>query len=180
MFGEESWLIYDILYDAVVVVVVIAVVVLHQILHWIFFEIFQIKSCRNSDHLHITLSLNASLGQLFWRMLHSVLPAIVLFNSWCKCRHQLMRVSVIGSFPLYYLTFFFFLSFFFFIFYLSQPDWEGVCGVAPESGRLEAAVATKDLYMWVCDGLKCPDRNEIVTEEWGYLMLKKNRNQPKV
>lgn len=31
----------------------------------------------------------------------------------------------------------------------SRPDWEGVCGVAPDSRQLEEAVSTKDLYMWV-------------------------------
>lgn len=29
----------------------------------------------------------------------------------------------------------------------SKPDWQGVCGIAPDSGQLEEAVATKDLYM---------------------------------
>lgn len=31
----------------------------------------------------------------------------------------------------------------------SKPDWQGVCGIAPDSGQLEEAVATEDLYMWV-------------------------------
>ncbi|XP_076604279.1 separin [Chaetodon auriga] len=31
-------------------------------------------------------------------------------------------------------------------------DWEGVCGVAPDSGQLEEAVATKDLYIYVGHG----------------------------
>lgn len=30
---------------------------------------------------------------------------------------------------------------------LSKLDWEGVCGAAPNSGQVEKAVATKDLYM---------------------------------
>uniref|UniRef100_UPI0037E95384 separin n=1 Tax=Semicossyphus pulcher TaxID=241346 RepID=UPI0037E95384 len=34
----------------------------------------------------------------------------------------------------------------------SNLDWEGVCGVAPDSGRLEEAVATKDLYIFVGHG----------------------------
>ncbi|XP_074535465.1 separin [Halichoeres trimaculatus] len=34
----------------------------------------------------------------------------------------------------------------------SKPDWEGVCGVAPDSSRLEEAVATKDLYIFVGHG----------------------------
>ncbi|XP_065811017.1 separin [Labrus bergylta] len=34
----------------------------------------------------------------------------------------------------------------------SKLDWEGVCGVAPDSGRLEEAVATKDLYIFVGHG----------------------------
>ncbi|XP_070698763.1 separin [Pempheris klunzingeri] len=34
----------------------------------------------------------------------------------------------------------------------SKPDWEGVCGVAPDSGQLEEAVATKDLYIYVGHG----------------------------
>ncbi|XP_058488332.1 separin isoform X2 [Solea solea] len=33
-----------------------------------------------------------------------------------------------------------------------QLDWEGVCGVAPDSGQLEEAVATKDLYIYVGHG----------------------------
>ncbi|TKS71578.1 Separin [Collichthys lucidus] len=34
----------------------------------------------------------------------------------------------------------------------SKPDWDGVCGAAPDSGQLEAAVATKDLYIYVGHG----------------------------
>ncbi|XP_044204007.1 separin [Thunnus albacares] len=34
----------------------------------------------------------------------------------------------------------------------SKLDWEGVCGVAPDSGQLEDAVATKDLYIYVGHG----------------------------
>ncbi|KAG7214237.1 hypothetical protein INR49_023238 [Caranx melampygus] len=34
----------------------------------------------------------------------------------------------------------------------SKLDWEGVCGVAPEPGRLENAVSTKDLYIYVGHG----------------------------
>ncbi|XP_041639099.1 separin [Cheilinus undulatus] len=34
----------------------------------------------------------------------------------------------------------------------SKLDWEGVCGVAPDSGQLEEAVATKDLYIFVGHG----------------------------
>lgn len=34
----------------------------------------------------------------------------------------------------------------------SKPDWEGVCGVAPDSGQLEEAVANKDLYIYVGHG----------------------------
>ncbi|KAL3058487.1 hypothetical protein OYC64_010606 [Pagothenia borchgrevinki] len=34
----------------------------------------------------------------------------------------------------------------------SKPDWDGVCGVAPDSGQLEEAVATKDLYIYVGHG----------------------------
>ncbi|XP_017271200.1 separin [Kryptolebias marmoratus] len=34
----------------------------------------------------------------------------------------------------------------------SKPDWEGVCGVCPDSGQLEEAVATKDLYIYVGHG----------------------------
>ncbi|XP_062256226.1 separin [Platichthys flesus] len=34
----------------------------------------------------------------------------------------------------------------------SNPDWEGVCGVAPDSGQLEEAVANKDLYIYVGHG----------------------------
>ncbi|KAL7408511.1 hypothetical protein ABVT39_024602 [Epinephelus coioides] len=34
----------------------------------------------------------------------------------------------------------------------SKLDWDGVCGVAPDSGQLEEAVATKDLYIYVGHG----------------------------
>ncbi|KAK5933843.1 hypothetical protein CgunFtcFv8_014293 [Champsocephalus gunnari] len=34
----------------------------------------------------------------------------------------------------------------------SKPDWDGVCGVAPDSGQLEEVVATKDLYIYVGHG----------------------------
>ncbi|KAM9362423.1 separin [Symphorus nematophorus] len=34
----------------------------------------------------------------------------------------------------------------------SKLDWEGVCGAAPDSGQLEEAVATKDLYIYVGHG----------------------------
>ncbi|XP_070758909.1 separin [Enoplosus armatus] len=34
----------------------------------------------------------------------------------------------------------------------SKQDWEGVCGVAPDSGQLEEAVANKDLYIYVGHG----------------------------
>ncbi|RVE73185.1 hypothetical protein OJAV_G00048450 [Oryzias javanicus] len=34
----------------------------------------------------------------------------------------------------------------------SKPEWEGVCGVPPDSGQLEEAVATKDLYIYVGHG----------------------------
>ncbi|KAK5872315.1 hypothetical protein PBY51_013029 [Eleginops maclovinus] len=34
----------------------------------------------------------------------------------------------------------------------SKPDWDGVCGVAPDSGQLEEVVATKDLYIFVGHG----------------------------
>ncbi|KAF7667734.1 hypothetical protein LDENG_00051570 [Lucifuga dentata] len=34
----------------------------------------------------------------------------------------------------------------------SKQDWEGVCGIAPDSGQLEEAVATKDLYIYVGHG----------------------------
>ncbi|XP_018528986.1 LOW QUALITY PROTEIN: separin [Lates calcarifer] len=34
----------------------------------------------------------------------------------------------------------------------SKLDWEGVCGVAPDTGELEEAVATKDLYIYVGHG----------------------------
>uniref|UniRef100_A0A3Q4MVM5 separase n=1 Tax=Neolamprologus brichardi TaxID=32507 RepID=A0A3Q4MVM5_NEOBR len=33
-----------------------------------------------------------------------------------------------------------------------KPDWEGVCGAAPALGRLEEAVATKDVYSYVGHG----------------------------
>ncbi|XP_061583549.1 separin [Cololabis saira] len=36
--------------------------------------------------------------------------------------------------------------------FCSQPDWEGVCGVAPDAGKLKEAVATKDLYIYVGHG----------------------------
>ncbi|XP_069011126.1 separin [Embiotoca jacksoni] len=36
--------------------------------------------------------------------------------------------------------------------FCSKPDWEGVCGAAPDSGQLEEAVATKDLYIYVGHG----------------------------
>ncbi|XP_030585374.1 separin [Archocentrus centrarchus] len=36
--------------------------------------------------------------------------------------------------------------------FCSKPDWEGVCGVAPDSGQLEEAVATKDVYIYVGHG----------------------------
>uniref|UniRef100_A0A3Q3JR04 separase n=1 Tax=Monopterus albus TaxID=43700 RepID=A0A3Q3JR04_MONAL len=36
--------------------------------------------------------------------------------------------------------------------WFSRLDWEGVCGVAPDSGQLEEAVATKDLYIYVGHG----------------------------
>ncbi|KAM9860344.1 separin [Aulostomus maculatus] len=36
--------------------------------------------------------------------------------------------------------------------FTSKLDWEGVCGVAPDSGQLESAVATKDLYIFVGHG----------------------------
>ncbi|XP_026161906.1 separin isoform X2 [Mastacembelus armatus] len=36
--------------------------------------------------------------------------------------------------------------------WFSRMDWEGVCGVAPDSGQLEEAVATKDLYIYVGHG----------------------------
>ncbi|XP_059186202.1 separin isoform X2 [Centropristis striata] len=36
--------------------------------------------------------------------------------------------------------------------FTSQLDWDGVCGVAPDSGQLEEAVATKDLYIYVGHG----------------------------
>ncbi|XP_061731171.1 separin isoform X1 [Nerophis ophidion] len=34
----------------------------------------------------------------------------------------------------------------------SQPNWDGVCGSAPEAGQLEEAVATKDLYIFMGHG----------------------------
>ncbi|XP_073323552.1 separin isoform X2 [Pagrus major] len=34
----------------------------------------------------------------------------------------------------------------------SNLDWKGVCGAAPDSGQLEEAVATKDLYIYVGHG----------------------------
>lgn len=34
----------------------------------------------------------------------------------------------------------------------SKTDWEGVCGVAPDSGKLMEAVASKDLYVYVGHG----------------------------
>ncbi|XP_029357952.1 separin [Echeneis naucrates] len=34
----------------------------------------------------------------------------------------------------------------------SKPEWEGVCGVAPDSSWLEEAVASKDLYIYVGHG----------------------------
>ncbi|KAF6732130.1 Separin [Oryzias melastigma] len=34
----------------------------------------------------------------------------------------------------------------------SKPEWQGVCGVPPDSGQLEEAVATKDLYIYVGHG----------------------------
>ncbi|XP_006807618.1 separin [Neolamprologus brichardi] len=36
--------------------------------------------------------------------------------------------------------------------FCSKPDWEGVCGAAPALGRLEEAVATKDVYIYVGHG----------------------------
>ncbi|KAK1900808.1 Separin [Dissostichus eleginoides] len=36
--------------------------------------------------------------------------------------------------------------------FTSKPDWDGVCGVAPDSGQLEEVVATKDLYIYVGHG----------------------------
>ncbi|KAM6928107.1 separin [Xenentodon cancila] len=36
--------------------------------------------------------------------------------------------------------------------FCSKPDWEGVCGVAPDASKLEEAVATKDLYIYVGHG----------------------------
>ncbi|KAM9758407.1 separin isoform 2-T2 [Menidia menidia] len=34
----------------------------------------------------------------------------------------------------------------------SKPDWQGVCGVAPDVAQLQEAVATKDLYIYVGHG----------------------------
>ncbi|XP_037107969.1 separin [Syngnathus acus] len=34
----------------------------------------------------------------------------------------------------------------------SEPDWDGVCGHAPETGQLEEAVAAKDLYIYLGHG----------------------------
>lgn len=34
----------------------------------------------------------------------------------------------------------------------SKPDWEGVCGVAPDSGKLAEAITSKDLYIYVGHG----------------------------
>lgn len=34
----------------------------------------------------------------------------------------------------------------------SEPGWEGVCGGSPDSGQLEEAVSTKDLYIYVGHG----------------------------
>ncbi|XP_041837386.1 separin isoform X2 [Melanotaenia boesemani] len=36
--------------------------------------------------------------------------------------------------------------------FCSKPDWQGVCGVAPDLGQLQEAVATKDLYIYVGHG----------------------------
>uniref|UniRef100_A0A3Q2C729 separase n=1 Tax=Cyprinodon variegatus TaxID=28743 RepID=A0A3Q2C729_CYPVA len=36
--------------------------------------------------------------------------------------------------------------------FASKPDWQGVCGVAPESRQLEEAVSSKDLYIYVGHG----------------------------
>ncbi|XP_004068615.1 separin [Oryzias latipes] len=36
--------------------------------------------------------------------------------------------------------------------FCSKPDWQGVCGVPPDSGQLEEAVAIKDLYIYVGHG----------------------------
>ncbi|KAM8917809.1 separin isoform 2-T2 [Spinachia spinachia] len=36
--------------------------------------------------------------------------------------------------------------------FCSKPEWDGVCGVAPDSSQLEEAVATKDLYIYVGHG----------------------------
>ncbi|XP_072238399.1 separin [Leuresthes tenuis] len=36
--------------------------------------------------------------------------------------------------------------------FCSKPDWQGVCGVAPDVGQLQEAVATKDLYIYVGHG----------------------------
>lgn len=34
----------------------------------------------------------------------------------------------------------------------NKPDWQGVCGVVPDSAQLQEAVATKDLYIYVGHG----------------------------
>ncbi|KAM4741332.1 separin [Anableps anableps] len=36
--------------------------------------------------------------------------------------------------------------------FFSKPDWQGVCGVAPDSGQLEEAISSKDLYIYVGHG----------------------------
>ncbi|MED6245045.1 hypothetical protein ATANTOWER_030245, partial [Ataeniobius toweri] len=36
--------------------------------------------------------------------------------------------------------------------FCSNPDWQGVCGVPPDSKQLEEAVASKDLYIYVGHG----------------------------
>ncbi|KAL6111552.1 espl1 [Pungitius sinensis] len=36
--------------------------------------------------------------------------------------------------------------------FCSKPEWDGVCGVPPDSSQLEEAVATKDLYIYVGHG----------------------------
>ncbi|XP_077458989.1 separin [Stigmatopora argus] len=36
--------------------------------------------------------------------------------------------------------------------FTSKPSWDGVCGHAPKSGQLEAAVAAKDLYIYLGHG----------------------------
>lgn len=60
---------------------------------------------------------------------------------------QVRRVPLPLSHELFYPIGFVFLFFYFFLPLHSKPDWEGVCGVAPDLGQLEEAVATKDLYM---------------------------------